>query len=830
MTTLPTHVLNTAASLHGIPICKWSTRDNGRATAVRTTPNRLLIALFLVFTVTACRRTETTGSLYTCPMHPTVESPKPGTCPVCHMELVKRTVTPYDDTSTAEEAIQPNGEVLSNIQTVKGQFTARPVSFTSTGIVTYDSKTRNIIAARTGGRLEKVYVRYLYQRIKRGEKLAELYSPELAAVQREYLYLLEADASNDPLIAQAKNRLRNLGMHDKQIDRIAAHRAISPTVAVYSDRDGFIAPRLGQAPNAPLNGEAVGRDEMPGSMASDLTAAGPTPPAAEDDLLREGAYVNPGEALFNLISLSDIVIEFNLPATAATTVQKGVELSYTVDGKETTSTVDLVQPFSTSGQPFVKVRSYVRRQPGLTVGQLVTATVRLPPVEGLWIPQASVIELGGRTLVFVKNNDHFVPVEINAGITADGHVMVISGMTTTDEIAASPQFLTDAHPRPATGYPSVVSDPSNAEGSATSRIQDATKQLAAPSVYVCPMHTQIISDKPGKCSICGMDLVATATGPLMISKTQERLANVRVRRANAAGMADGSLINARIVADEEQRLTISSRVEGRIEQLFVKETGRAVKPGQPLYSVYSEPLNAAVQEYLILKEQSARLGSQRNHYVQLLNAAENKLLRYGLSKQQLSSLSPRASTITFYAAASGIVSQLMVAEGQAVSEGTSLFQLDNPRKLWVEAERYVTDPSFSIGDSVNVRAGALTNAIATRVSFVAPVYRENTQTIIVRAPLDNPGEILVPGMQATLQPRHRRNTQLQLPLDAVIRDAHGAHIVIRTDEQSYIVRGVKTGGENANVIEITDGLSADEEVVVSGAYLLYSEWNIRNKN
>lgn len=343
----------------------------------------------------------------------------------------------------------------------------------------------------------------------------------------------------------------------------------------------------------------------------------------------------------------------------------------------------------------------------------------------------------------------------------------------------------------------------------------ACSQEKQPPEQTAPMPMKVVSNE------------------LMLSASQIILANISTQVVKQQSIGQSLPVNARLVANEDMTEVLSARVSGRVEKLFVKESGRMIIKGEPLYELYSESLLTFQREYLLALEQYKTMKSVDNRYEEYLKSARKKLLLYGLTDKQIDRLNDTndiQARITFLATASGVIKEIKVAEGQYLNEGDALYQLENVSKLWVEAELYPSELQYvKTGDRLSVQVAGYTNSpTEATVTFLSPEYRANTQVTVLRATLNNPTSQWKPGMQAQVFLKHSVNTSLAIPTDAVIHDQRGAHVYIQTADNTFAPRMVKTGLENFDFVEIVEGLKEGEIVVVTGAYLIYSEIILKN--
>lgn len=368
--------------------------------------------------------------------------------------------------------------------------------------------------------------------------------------------------------------------------------------------------------------------------------------------------------------------------------------------------------------------------------------------------------------------------------------------------------------------------------------QEGKQQAAGgkTQTYTCSMHPQIVQDKPGKCPICGMDLVPFDKNDqatfLTLSDSQIALANITIITAGAGELSDFKRLNGRLAVDPEGTAVISSRVSGRVEVLYVKETGVKVQKGQPLYKIYSEELAALQQEFLLAAAQ-ARQFPDDARFRQIEQAARQKLALYDQSDAQIGQLlrSQKVSPyVTYPATVSGTVAELSISEGQYVPEGGAVMRIEGYDRLWVEADVYPAEAAaLRTGQPVKVLiAGWEQEPQTMNIQFINPALQSGSQRIQIRGAVPNPRGQWQPGQQASILLLVKSsNNVLSLPVDAVIRENGRMHIWIEKAKGKFEPRRVKTGMENADAVEITEGLQPGDKVVVSGAYLLYSEYILK---
>ncbi len=317
---------------------------------------------------------------------------------------------------------------------------------------------------------------------------------------------------------------------------------------------------------------------------------------------------------------------------------------------------------------------------------------------------------------------------------------------------------------------------------------------------------------------------------IQLSEQQIQLGNIHTDTIHNGTIGDQLVLTATLNFDQMKASAVSSRVMGRIEKLYFKNLGDYVKKGAPLYDLYSEDLNNAKQEYLlVLDKQKVFSNETAIDFDQLLQSAKNKLLLWGMSENQVKELATNqkaTTTTTFYSNEAGYITNLNIREGDYTMEGGTIVKLADLSSLWAEAQVYTSQLAAIDRNSIAIVqlpdfAGKEING---RIEFVNPEINPDTRINLIRVSIPNTGNLLKPGMPAYVILKSPQRKSLTLPVDAVIRDGKGATVWIHTSSHTYKSVMVQTGLETDDRIEIKSGLKEGDVVVITGAYLLNSEY------
>jgi Cu(I)/Ag(I) efflux system membrane fusion protein len=353
--------------------------------------------------------------------------------------------------------------------------------------------------------------------------------------------------------------------------------------------------------------------------------------------------------------------------------------------------------------------------------------------------------------------------------------------------------------------------------------------------YTCSMDPQVVELEPGKCPICKMPLtpVKKSNGAgkdeLQLSDQQVQLGNIRVDTIRSGMIADKMILTATLNTDQMKLNSVSARVMGRIDRLYFKNAGDYVKRGDALFDLYSEALNNAKQEYRLALEKKRTLDNSIVDFEQLVRSARTKLQLWGMSEAQIKELEEAEKIsvqTTYHSPVSGYITFLDALEGQYVMEGGTVLRVADLSTLWAEAQVYVSQLA-----QVDAQAIAEVKfpdfpgkSVKGRIEFVNPEINPETRITLLRVSIPNAGNQLRPGMPAYLLLKGKQHHSLTLPTDAVIRDSKGATVWVQTGKNTYKNRMVEIGLEENGRMEIRRGLMPGDVVVVSGAYLLNSEY------
>jgi Cu(I)/Ag(I) efflux system membrane fusion protein len=376
-------------------------------------------------------KTETTSEdIYTCSMHPEVLEHQPGNCPICGMKLIKKNATPVAlNNLKLESLLKPTNEfVVSSLPVTTPRENSISIPVKAYGTIEYDARAAGAISARVSGRIERLYLRYRYQEVTAGQKVMDIYSPELVTAQQNLLFLLKSDPDNTSFITAAKQKLSLLGMSSEELNKVIQTGKPLYAVGVYSNYSGHVH-------NAGMSNEPAA-NEMSNSA-----------PLTQELSLKEGMYVQKGQTLFMIMSHHMIWAALQIFTTDESLVKKGDTVTITPETNTSATihgTIDFIEPFFRSNSKSITARVYFHNAAALPVGSKVTADIYTKNKNALWLPQTAVLSLGRNEVAFVKEDGGFIAHKITTGIRTNSDVQIISGLTPSDSVATNAQYLMDS--------------------------------------------------------------------------------------------------------------------------------------------------------------------------------------------------------------------------------------------------------------------------------------------------------------------------------------------------------------------------------------------------
>lgn len=368
---------------------------------------------------------ESQSQVWYCPMHPSYRSDHPGNCPICNMTLVQLEKGGEGGATGAEAGakagdhaaftLTPERVQLIGVRTgvVEKRRVARKIH--AVGRVEVDERRLFAVNLRFAGWIEELFAKSVGQRVKRGEPLFSVYSPELYEAERSLLAAENALPDEDPTVASARERLRLLDLTDEQIAKLESKTEPDRRTAILASRDGTILARN----------------------------------------VVEGGAIEPGKDLLELADLSSLWVMVDLYAAEAALVHGGEEAALAIAGLPDPAgaprrgRLEFVYPTLNEAARTVRARIAVDNADGaLKPGMYADATLEVDLGEVLAIDGDAVLDTGARQIVFVSPKEgSFEPREVKLGDRSDGHAVVLSGLTEGERIVTSGNFLIDSESR-----------------------------------------------------------------------------------------------------------------------------------------------------------------------------------------------------------------------------------------------------------------------------------------------------------------------------------------------------------------------------------------------
>jgi Cu(I)/Ag(I) efflux system membrane fusion protein len=402
----------------------------------------LLVSLAVLLTVTACNQQQpkqaatnqkVSDAKYTCPMHPQILEDHPGNCPICGMTLVKKSGQASEGAGISlNTVLQPvNSSVITSIKAIIPEQKEVHTQIQADGYLDFDTRTFNNIASRFSGRIEKLYIKYAFQEIHAGQRIFDIYSPDMVSAQQDLLFLVKNSPQESGLIDASKQKLLLLGMTGMQVSEMLKAGKPFFSLPVYSPYEGHV-------------------HDMPHTqMAGSTEQQAPTDYTLNMPLsIKEGMYVEKGQTLFNVVDPHMLWAVLKIRASDVTGLQLNQPVTISLadmPGKTIAGKVNFIEPTLQSGDKTTSIRVYIHSMDhALKVNSQVTAIIHTGTVSGLWVPRTVVTDLGKTKIVWLKQGASYQAHQVNTGAVIGNEIQIKKDLSITDSLALNAAYLTDS--------------------------------------------------------------------------------------------------------------------------------------------------------------------------------------------------------------------------------------------------------------------------------------------------------------------------------------------------------------------------------------------------
>jgi Cu(I)/Ag(I) efflux system membrane fusion protein len=359
-------------------------------------------------------QTSDDAEIWTCSMHPQIQQSEPGDCPLCGMDLIPMEESRSNDPLVLEmtkQAVQ-----LANIQTsIVGQTTEASADVTRlSGKIQPDERRASSQVAHVPGRIEKLFVSFTGEQVKKGQQIALLYSPELITAQRELLEALKLTDINPDLVEAARNKLRYWKIGEKTIQQIEQNGTIQENFIVYADESGIVTKRH----------------------------------------VSVGDYVRQGESLFDLMNLRKVWALFDAYEDDLASIKIGNLIAFTtpsLPNKTFKTTVTFIDPIIDPITRVASIRTEVNNSNGLLKPEMLvygTLQKKVANTAQLSVPKSAVLWTGQRSVIYLKLPNTTIPSfefrEIKLGEAVGDRYQVLEGLAEGEEVVTYGSFTIDA--------------------------------------------------------------------------------------------------------------------------------------------------------------------------------------------------------------------------------------------------------------------------------------------------------------------------------------------------------------------------------------------------